>query len=142
MSTSNKKNYGLALALVVAMAGCATSGSINQAINNYLAVADQVQLGQSKKEVLDILLPAQQGLSVSQAKASERYIDGDTLKEIYFMRSRSFSDGLVTDDEFTPYVFEDGKLVAIGWTAIGGPKTQAQPRDHDVHTTFHGRVIY
>jgi len=142
MNRPRKKAIVVAAALIAALAGCAGSGSINRAINNYLAVAEQVELGQSKKEVLALLLPGQESLSARQAKAPERYIDGGKLKEIYFMRSRSFSDGLVTDDEFTPYVFEDGKLVAIGWTAIGGPKTQAQPRDHDVHTTIHGRIIY
>jgi hypothetical protein len=29
----------------------------------------------------------------------------------------------MTDDEFTPYVFADNTLVAIGWTVLGGPIT-------------------
>ena len=53
-------------------------------------------------------------------------MDNGNLVEIYFFRSAWQSDGLTTDDEFTPYVFKDGKLVAIGWTSIGGIKSQGQ----------------
>jgi len=48
------------------------------------------------------------------------------LVEIYFMRSGWQPDGLTTDDEFTPYIFHDGKLVGIGWSMIGGSKSQGQ----------------
>ena len=36
------------------------------------------------------------------------------------------ADGLTTDDEFTPYIFNNGKLVGIGWQVLGGPKSQGQ----------------
>jgi hypothetical protein len=42
------------------------------------------------------------------------------------MRSARQPDGLTTDDEFTPYIFNDGRLVGIGWQVLGGPKTQGQ----------------
>jgi len=48
------------------------------------------------------------------------------LIEIYFMRSGRQPDGLRTDDEFTPYVFNDGKLVGVGWQVLGGAKSQGQ----------------
>ncbi len=37
--------------------------------------------------------------------------------------------GFVTDDEFTPYIFNDGKLVAVGWQTLGGIKSQGQAKD-------------
>ena len=130
-----------ALALLLLLGACAGPGTISGAIRAYEAVAPQVALGQSKAEVLAILQPTQAELSSRQTKPSESFMEEEVLKEVYFFRSRSFNDGLVTDDEFTPYVFEDGVLVAIGWTAIGGPKTQAQQRDND-DFHFHGGVFH
>ena len=139
-STSVKRCMGIAVVFFVA--GCASSGQISGAIAAYQAQAPRIELGQSMEQVLDILLPTQSSVAMQFSKAPEEYIDNGKTKKIYFFRSRSFPDGLVTDDEFTPYVFEDGVLVAIGWTAIGGPKTQAQSRDNDYDYHFRGRVYY
>ena len=134
-STSVKRFIGIAVVFFVA--GCASSGQISGAIAAYQAQAPRIELGQSMEQVLDILLPTQSSVATQFSKAPEEYIDNGKTKKIYFFRSRSFPDGLVTDDEFTPYVFEDGVLVAIGWTAIGGPKTQAQSRDNDYDYHHH-----
>jgi len=42
------------------------------------------------------------------------------------MRSARQPDGLTTDDEFTPYIFNDERLVRIGWQVLGGPKALGQ----------------
>jgi hypothetical protein len=44
--------------------------------------------------------------------------------------------GFVTDDEFTPYIFNDGKLVAVGWQTLGGIKSQGQARSNNTNTTI------
>lgn len=124
------------------LTACSTTQSISSAILAYEVQAKNIQLGQSKQAVLAALSPTQANLAPRFTKPHEEYIEDDKLKEIYFFRSRSFPDGIVTDDEFTPYVFEEGKLVAIGWTAIGGPKTQAQRRETDTHFYHHGRVFF
>jgi len=51
----------------------------------------------------------------------ERYIDDDGVHvAIYYFRSRVRPGAPLTDDEdFTPYVFKEGKLVGIGWSALG-----------------------
>lgn len=118
--------------------GCATNG-IYSAINEHEQVRHQVQLGQDKVQVLDILMPTQRGIARRFSKAPEQYNTNGKHVEVFFFRSQSFSDGIVTDDEFTPYVFEDGVLAAIGWTAIGGPKTQAQARDNNSGHHGYGR---
>ncbi|MBQ77548.1 MAG: hypothetical protein CL692_03095 [Cellvibrionales bacterium] len=127
---------------VTVLTACASNQSITAAISAYQQQAEKVSLGQSKAQVLALLEPTQMHLRSQSMKAAETYIDNDRLKEIVFFRSRSFADGIVTDDEFTPYVFEDGVLVAIGWTAIGGPKTQAQSRNNDSTLHLHSRFIY
>lgn len=119
---------------VLMLAGCASNG-INKSIKEHEAVRSFVELGQSKEQVLTVLARAQRDLQPRYGKPPESYMYDGKKREVYFLRSRSFNDGLVTDDEFTPYVFEDNVLVAIGWTAIGGPKTQAQVRDE--HSRIH-----
>jgi len=126
----------------VALLACATSGAVTQAIHAYTHQAPRIELGQSMEKVLGILQPTQANLPAKFSKPPETFVENGKTKKIYFFRSRSFADGLVTDDEFTPYVFEDGVLVAIGWTAIGGPKTQAQSRDQNYDYHFHGRIYH
>ena len=111
----------LLIVLMLTLTGC-----VDEAIRQYDAVAYQVQLGDSKEKVLSLLVPTQEPLSSKEKKRSEQYIEGGTKVEIYYFRTRRQPDGLITDDEFTPYVFRDGILKAIGWTTLGGPKTQGQ----------------
>ena len=131
-----------AASIILLLSACASNQSISTAILAFEAQAGNVQLGQSKAEVLAMLSPTQASMPSRFGKPFEAYIEDDKLKEVYFFRSRSFPDGLVTDDEFIPYVFEDGVLIAIGWTAIGGPKTQAQQRESDVHIYRRHRIFY
>lgn len=132
----------LPLFMVLLLGACASGGYLQQSISAYNAQASRVSLGQSEEQVLKILQPTQSRLAPRFSKPAEEYMHDGKRRKIYFFRSRSFPDGLVTDDEFTPYVFEDGELIAIGWTAIGGPKTQAQARDRDYDYHFHGRIYH
>ncbi len=106
---------------------CGCSNRVGTAISYYHATRSQIQLGMDKDNVLMILEPTQEGLSLRQTRGPEQYTQDGVHVEIHFFRSHANYDKILTDDEFTPYVFHDGKLQAIGWTAIGGPKTQAQP---------------
>ena len=117
------------------LAGCAGI-RISSAINKYDAAADQVKLGDSKEEVLGILLPTQRRLPLVHSKYPDKYYDNGSEIEIYYMRSGHQGDGLTTDDEFVPYLFENNKLVGIGWHVLGGPKTQGQV-DSDTHIEYH-----
>ena len=112
-------------ALVAVGVGCVEL-QIDDSIRKYNDAASQVELGDSKETVLSILNPSQDRLSRNFRKSPERYLKDGVTIEIYFMRSGRQPDGLTTDDEFTPYVFHDGKLVGIGWQALGGAKTQGQ----------------
>jgi hypothetical protein len=125
MTVRIKVIFSMMLALSGFFCGC--SNPVGTAINNYFAVAPQIQLGMSKDDVLGILEPTQQGLSLRQTRGSEQYTQDGVHVEIHFFRSHVNYDKILTDDEFTPYIFHDGKLQGIGWTAIGGPKTQALP---------------
>ena len=79
---------------------------------------------------MSLILPTQEPLKEYPffRKPAEKYIKKDVIVEIYFVMSNHQYDGIKTDDEFTPYVFNNGKLVGIGWTILGGPSTQAQAK--------------
>src|SRR3990172_12757044 len=127
------KKTAASLLITLVLSGCVTM-QIDSAISKYDAVAGQVELGDSKDKVLTILEPSQAGLPKSARKSPEKYIKEGVKVEIYYMRSVRQADGLTTDDEFVPYLFNDGKLVGIGWAALGGAKTQGQAVPRNVYT--------
>ena len=113
--------------VMLSVVGCASAARIDDAIARYNLVAGQVKLGDSKDKVLPILMPTQSELELNERKPPDTFLaDDKSLYEVYFFRSRRIPDSLITDDEFTPYVFKDGVLVAVGWTVLGGPKTQGR----------------
>lgn len=111
--------------LIIFLSGC-SSLQIDSAISQYRTVAPKVKLGDKKENVLAVLLPTQEKLSGKATKSPESYMKDDHTVEIYYFRSGRQPDNLTTDDEFTPYIFTDGKLTGIGWTVLGGPKSQGQ----------------
>jgi len=79
-----------------------------------------VKIGDSREEVLAILHPTQAKLRAHLKRAPEHWIDSKSGKavDLYYFRSGWVSDGRLTDDELTPYLFIDNTLVAIGWNAL------------------------
>lgn len=126
---------------VVFLVACAHL-SIDRAINAYNSVVDQVHLGDTKEQVLAIFQPIQETVIPAERKRAEQYLENGTLVEIIYMRSANYVDGLVTDDEFIPYVFHDGILVGIGWQILGGPKTQGQVQPTTNTIYMHGHYVY
>ncbi len=118
----------VALLVLLTVSACAgvQGVQIDMSISKYNAVADRVQLGDSRNKVLGILNPTQTGIPQINRKNPDKYIKNNVLVEIDYFRTGLQPDGLTTDDEFTPYLFNDGKLVAIGWQVLGGPKSVGQ----------------
>jgi hypothetical protein len=124
--------------LAVALGGCASPFKLT--VDDYMLSSPKVRLGMTKNDVIVILQPSQKRLSNTQIKQPDVYKKDGVLVEILYFRSGWQSDGLTTDDEFTPYLFNDGKLVAIGWAILGGAKSQGQATPQtNVHTTT---IIY
>ena len=115
----------VALIALLTVSAC-VGYQIDSSIAKYNAVADRVQLGDSRNKVLSILNPTQEGIPQKNRKNPDKYIKNNVLVEIYYFRTGRQPDNLTTDDEFTPYLFNDGKLVAIGWHVLGGPKSVGQ----------------
>lgn len=110
--------------VLIATSSCGVAAK--RSITAYAEAAPAVRLGMSKAKVLEILAPSQEGLTARLSKQPDIYKKDGVIVEILYFRSGWQSDGLTTDDEFTPYVFNDGELVAIGWATLGGPKTRGQ----------------
>ena len=125
--------------LILLFTGCAPS-RYQLTIDDYVAEAPKVKLGMSIEEVKRILEPSQQRLKNTDIKQPDMYEKEGVLVEILYFRSGWQNDGITTDDEFTPYLFNDGKLVAVGWEILGGPKSHAQaaPETNVYNDTYRG----
>ena len=121
----------LIIAIATLVLGCGINAhlhALRTSIKMYENVSAQIELGDTKESFLSLILPTQEPLKKYSGfrKSPEKHIKDDVLVEIYFVMSNHQHDGIKTDDEFTPYVFNNGKLVGIGWSILGGPSTQAQ----------------
>ncbi|MGE0274913.1 MAG: hypothetical protein AB7R40_05745 [Nitrospiraceae bacterium] len=113
---------------------------IDKAISRYHEVAGNISLGDSKEKVLSFLQPMEEKIPPEYRKNPEAFFVADSQGkehsiEIYYFHSVRYPDYLITDDEFTPYVFRDGTLIAVGWAYLGGPKTVhgVQPDQREPH---------
>ncbi len=111
-------------------------------VDDYMMAAPQISLGMGKQEVVSILQPSQKRLRNTQIKQPDMYTKNGVSVEILYFRSGWQSDGLTTDDEFTPYIFNDGKLVAVGWAVLGGAKSQGQARSSTSVNVTNKTVVY
>lgn len=128
-----RKNLIFTIIFVIFINCGTTPIAINKTVKNYRIGSNQIVLGDSLEKVMSVFEPLQNRLAQQFLKPSEQYIteDGKHIY-IYYVRSGWTSDGLTTDDEFTPYMFENKKLISIGWQALGGEKSHGKvvPRTH------------
>mgnify|MGYP001198037591 CR=1 FL=1 len=135
--------YILLACAISLLNGCVDSSSPYQAtVDDYVAAYPAIELGMNQKEVATILAPSQKRLSSFEIKQPNKYLKNRVKIDIVYYRSGWNSDGITTDDEFTPYVFNNDKLVAIGWQSIGGVKTQGQARNIVNSTATSSVVVY
>ncbi len=112
------------LAITLFLSGCGVHQQV--ATNSYDDVRDRVNLGDSKQEVLALLMPDYHlAMKVRYLTDPEKDDSEGSVVDIYYMRPARNADILTTDDAVTPYMFVDDKLTGIGEAAIDGPKTQA-----------------
>lgn len=136
-------NKFLPVLITLTLSGCLPPAMvIKDTITKYESVESQIELGDLKQKVLSILNPTQKDLQSDWKKRPEKYIKKGILVEIFYFRTGLQSDGLTTDDEFTPYVFNNGNLVAVGWTSIGGAKSQGQTTPQTNVTVQHSTIVY
>ncbi|MCK4883206.1 MAG: DUF3192 domain-containing protein [Candidatus Omnitrophica bacterium] len=109
--------------VVFLMYGCTTTSDvIDEAVREYYTVQDEIKIGDSKEDVLALLELSQSHLKPVSQKPSARFTKDGSVYDIYYVRTGRVPDGQTTDDEFTPYIFENDVLIEIGWDYLGGEK--------------------
>lgn len=116
-----------AAALILCVIGCASDEArMDRAIKEYREASSKIEIGTSKQDVLSRLDPSQGGLPPISRRAPLSYRDAKgTVVEIHYFRTARRPDGINTDDEFTPYVFRDERLVGVGWQAAHAASPEA-----------------
>jgi len=112
--------------------GLAAQFRNDEVITDYHHLAPQVHIGDTKKRVTEILGPLQDRLDSTERKPSQAFQRDGKLIEILYVRTQRIPDGLTTDYELTPYIVIDGKLHAIGRTALGIPLTRVSDKNHAI----------
>ena len=94
------------------------TSSLKQTMNECKKLINSSQLGQ---HVSQIMWPFHQDNIIKQP--SKMLVDGKSIVT-YYCRIAWIEDGRMTDDEYTPFVFINNELSAIGWESLGGPQTR------------------
>jgi len=115
----------VAVTLLFSGCGFANHMNYNKSLDLYQQTSPTISLGQSKSEVLRKLAPVQAKTPAIAKRTADQLTEDGKRVEIHYVRTAWVEDGAKTDDEYTPYVFEDDILTAVGWGALGGPKTIA-----------------
>lgn len=123
VSYRNATTAVLLLATTFLLAGCsvvAPAIPIDSAINRYGQVAGRIELGATRESVRALLDPTQSGLAQTLRKSSDQMLIRGSTVYIDYYRSSRIADGSTTDEEFTPYLYVDNQLVAVGWATVYG----------------------
>lgn len=126
------------LVVAIAILPACTTGDVDRSVDGYDQLKGQVKLGDSRQQVLSLLEPAQADLDARWKKVPDQYFDGNSTVEVYYFRSSYQTDGLITDDQYTPYIFRDGILVGIGWAMLRGSMAEAEIES----TTAAGNLVF
>ena len=111
------------------MVSCGAAYEIDQQISLVNTFTPNIELGMKRSDFVASANSAGIKFNGKWFKEKESYIKDGKTYNIYFLRTSRQADGLKTDDEFTPYIFENDKLIGIGWSYLGGPKTGGQTQD-------------
>lgn len=96
--------------------------SVREGVDHYRSNIHRVSLGMSVEEFSSIFDSTQREIGEFNTRPTQRISRDGSIYDTYYIRSGWIPDSETTDDELTPHVFKDGKLISIGWQAVGGMK--------------------
>jgi len=105
---------------LIALNGCSSA-----APRAYDDAVQNVYVGMDKRAFDFAMREVNEKTRRKHRRRSEAYQNNGMLYEVVYIRSSNVSDGANTDDEYTPYLFQDGTLIGYGWAAVGGKKTDS-----------------
>ena len=129
-------NHALITLMIVFLFGCATTYETARANNR--TKLNQLSIGMEKATVLNIM--GTKTISVEVAAfvwdkitnpyRTESFMspDGKQVDILYYYTDQKASDGAITDDELTPLVFHNGKLIGWGWRVLEDVKAKYEIR--------------
>lgn len=119
------------LSALVLSCGVDPNRVFTNSMNKYRNIRPTINIGDSKDPTIAKLETIQKSfikyIPENRPMESAQLKNGKTV-DVFYMRTDWYEDNLTTDDEYTPYVFVDGQLAAIGWDVLGGPKSKHDPQ--------------
>ena len=118
----------VALFLVpLVVCGCASTGYVDrldQIRAHNRENINRLTIGMTKAQALSVMgtqtYEVEWGRRINNPYRTEtiRSKDGESVLLIFYYTDVKARDDAITDDELTPLVFEDGKLVGWGWSYL------------------------
>lgn len=130
------------LLLILFAGGCAVTtvstppeqpAALSSSVNHVFASDDEIRkllVGVSREETLALIgrttaigyelrqgsVDEYQAVTMTNPQKSQQYTVGKNVYQVdYYVTRINKADGLITEDELTPVVFESNKLVGKGW---------------------------
>ena len=123
IQTNNmKKNIIYIIVIQLLLISCGPSLFLIQSQNR--TKLNQISLGLTKREVLDIMGTTTNKVSngqnwiylTSPYKTETMIENGRNYEILFFYSDTKKQDGVISDDELTPIVLLDNKVVGFGWS--------------------------
>ena len=105
---------------LIALNGCSSA-----APRAYDDAVQNVYVGMDKREFAIVMREVNDKTRRKHRRRPEAYQRNGMLYEVVYVRSSNVKDDANTDDEYTPYLFQDKTLIGYGWAAVGGKKTDS-----------------
>lgn len=113
------KKVMLATMICVLLASCATTDSIRSTNRANLL---KLSIGMTKAETLQIMgtstVYAEQIINNPYRSEIVKGEDNKSYEVLYYYTDIKSRDDAITDDELTPLIFADGKLLGWGWSFL------------------------
>ncbi|MBA7490766.1 hypothetical protein ES702_01309 [subsurface metagenome] len=122
------------LFLVMMVSGCVPGRTLSEVTAPNRANLLKLSIGMSKQEAIDMMgtdemtvfyrppyggVLRRKTIIITNPYRSEIFQGKDkTLEIIYYVTDVKRDDGVITDDELTPLVFDNGTLIGWGWSFL------------------------
>ncbi|HIL87631.1 MAG TPA: DUF3192 domain-containing protein [Deltaproteobacteria bacterium] len=108
----------MALVGISLLFGCTRPAAIRERNRENLS---RLSLDMNRKEVLRIMRKPYRTERMRMPK-------GETVELLFYYTDLKAADNAITDDELTPVVLMDDKVVGWGWTLLRRYRTEQQPK--------------
>lgn len=111
----------IALLLCLGLGGCASLSGVRTMNRENLL---KLSIGMSKQEALNVM-GTRSFATLEEGRINNPYRseilsnkEGKIFEVLYYCTDEKRIDGAITDDELTPLIFDNGKLIGWGWSFL------------------------